>query len=256
MGKGGDSSTANAEPLPAPGSPGRASLTGDAAFAPFLDASFNATEFASAALARTHLSAAAQTHQMQVWRWVCILRSRYTHLLLHTCMSCSCTDSSSSIRASSIHTSRHLWPLSTQESIRRLNSILRGEVSSKQHELLAQVGHLREAEPALRRITSAADGLQAELRRACSEVQEPYLRLRRDAVKLHNLQGTVELLRHTMQRWARQMGPAGLLLHLGRQSLLTARLRPAAVVARVPWSGISMKCLHLTSPVGRLVLSH
>ena len=256
MGKGGDSSTANAEPLPAPGSPGRASLTGDAAFAPFLDASFNATEFASAALARTHLSAAAQTHQMQVWRWVCTLRSRYTHLLLHTCMSCSCTDSSSSIRASSIHTSRHLWPLSTQESIRRLNSILRGEVSSKQHELLAQVGHLREAEPALRRITSAADGLQAELRRACSEVQEPYLRLRRDAVKLHNLQGTVELLRHAMQRWARQMGPAGLLLHLGRQSLLTARLRPAAVVARFPWSGISMKCLHLTSPVGRLVLSH
>lgn len=151
MGKGGDSSTANAEPLPAPGSPGRASLTGEAAFAPFLDASFNATEFASAALARTHLSAAAQTHQMQ-------------------------------------------------ESIRRLNSILRGEVSSKQHELLAQVGHLREAEPALRRITSAADGLQAELRRACSEVQEPYLRLRRDAVKLHNLQGTVELLRHAMQR--------------------------------------------------------
>ena len=74
--------------------------------------------------------------------------------------------------------------MSTQESIRRLNSILRSEVISKQAELLAQVGHLREAEPALRRITSAADGLQAELRRACSEVQEPYLRLRRDAVKL------------------------------------------------------------------------
>ena len=73
MGKGGDSSTANAEPLPAPGSPGRASLTSDAAFAPFLDASFNATEFASEALARTHMSAAAQTHQMQVWRWIRIL---------------------------------------------------------------------------------------------------------------------------------------------------------------------------------------
>ena len=102
-----------------------------------------------------------------------------------------------------IHTSRHLWLLPTQESIRRLNSILRGEVISKQPELLAQVGHLREAEPALRRITSAADGLQAELRRACSEVQAPYLRLQRDAVKLRNLQGTVELLRHTMQRWGR-----------------------------------------------------
>ena len=86
MGKGGDSSTANAEPLPAPGSPGRASLASDAAFAPFLDASFNATEFASAALARTHMSAAAQTHQMQVWRLVSILRSVRVHLLLHTYM--------------------------------------------------------------------------------------------------------------------------------------------------------------------------
>ena len=115
---------------------------------------------------------------------------------------------------------------------------------SKQPELLAQVGHLREAEPALRRITSAADGLQAELRRACSEVQEPYLRLRRDAVKLRNLQGTVELLRHTMQRWGRQMGPAGLLLHLGKQPLLTGRLRPAAVVARSPWPGTLLECMH------------
>ena len=258
MGKGGESSTAKAEPLPAPGSPGRASLTSDAAFAPFLDASFNATEFASAALAQTHMSAAAQTHQMQVWAR--ILRSSCVNLLLYTCLPSQLHSPQLGYRGQCINAPRCLWPLSTQESIRRLNSILRSEVISKQPELLTQVGHLREAEPALRRITSAADGLQAELRRACSEVQEPYLRIRRDTVKLRNLQGTVELLRHTMQRWGRQMGHCQTAASTWQAGFADWQVAACSCGGQVPlvWhlTGVQAPSLLYTSPVGRAVLSH
>ncbi len=141
MGKGGDPSG----PLNA------ASLHTDAAYTPFLQDDFDATEFASGALAGSHTTAQAQTRRLQ-------------------------------------------------DSIQGLQLSLREEVLHRRPEVLQQAAQLRDTATAMQSISLAVDTVQSALQRAKALIMEPYGQLQLKTQQLRNLHGTVEMLRHVIQR--------------------------------------------------------
>lgn len=141
MGKGGESSA----PIDAN------SLHAEAAYAPFLQDDFDATEFASNALAGSHTTAQAQTRMLQ-------------------------------------------------DRIQGLQLSLREEVLQKRPEVLQQAAQLRDTETAMQGISLAVDTVQSALQRAKALIMEPYGQLQVQTQQLRNLHGTVELLRHVIQR--------------------------------------------------------
>ena len=141
MGKGGEPS----DPIDT------GSLHSDAAYAPFLQDNFDATEFASNALAGSHTTAQAQTRRLQ-------------------------------------------------DRIQGLQISLREEVLHRRPEVLQQAAQLRDTEAAMQGISLAVDTMQSALQRAKTLIMEPYEQLQLKTQQLRNLHGTIELLRHLIQR--------------------------------------------------------
>ena len=141
MGKGGEPS----DPI------GSGTLHADPAYAPFLEDNFDATDFASNALAGSHTTAQAQTHSLQ-------------------------------------------------DRIQGLHLSLREEVLHRRPEVLQQAAQLRDTEAAMQGVSLAVDTMQSALQRAKALIMEPYEQLQLKTQQLRNLHGTVELLRHLIQR--------------------------------------------------------
>ena len=141
MGKGGEPS----DPI------GSGTLQADPAYGPFLEDDFDATDFASSALAGSHTTAQAQTHSLQ-------------------------------------------------DRIQGLQISLREEVLHRRPEVLQQAAQLRDTEAAMQGVSLAVDTMQSALQRAKALITEPYEQLQLKTQQLRNLHGTVELLRHLIQR--------------------------------------------------------
>ena len=141
MGKGGEPS----DPIDT------GSLHADAAYAPFLRDDFDATEFASNALAGSHTTAQAQTRRLQ-------------------------------------------------DRTQGLQVSLREEVLHRRPEVLQQAAQLRDTEAAMQGISLAVDTMQSALQRAKTLIMEPYEQLQLKTQQLRNLHGTIESLRHLIQR--------------------------------------------------------
>ena len=112
------------------------------------------------------------------------------------------------------HTTAQAQTEQLQFGVAALDSALRQLVLRNQEDLIAQTARLAEAESAVQRISLSVRSLQMVAARVRAEVAEPYQQIATRTRQLHNLQATVDLLRHVIhrlklvQKLRQQMGAA------------------------------------------------
>ena len=129
-----------------------------------------------------------------------------------------------------------------REGVHVLEGELAGEVVGRNAELLTNVRCMLDTESSLQDVVLSVDSLQSAVRRIRAEIAGPYDLVRTKTRQLHNLHGSVEMLRHLIhrlklaQKLRAQLAAPAASLDLAKAAKLITDVR--AVDVEVDLSGI------------------